>query len=76
MEPLDSLIHLSIGLHNVILPFSSFSFQSEITDLLVQGLGLGLRPEGILPSCVILKAFVYLFWSLMPCFLKELIFFF
>lgn len=62
-EPLVQLIHLSIWFYDVTLPFSRFSFQSEITDLLGQGLGLGLRPEHILPSCVIFKAFVCVFVS-------------
>lgn len=58
MRSLGWLTHHSIRHYHAILPFHSFSFQSEITELLGQGLGLRLRPEGILPSCVILKAFV------------------
>lgn len=50
--------HLSIWLYYYILPFNYLSFYSEITELVGQGLALGLRPEGMLPSCVKFKAFV------------------
>lgn len=58
----------------LLLPFNHFSFYSEITALAGQGLALGLRPEGMLPSCVKFQAFVCVCWFPFPvtCFLKEL----
>lgn len=53
---------LSLWVQDFILSIASFPFQSEITDLLGHGLGLGLRPEGTLLSCVILSFVCFSPW--------------